>query len=39
LRSDLLGVELDGHVKFRAVVGLELLPAADCSRLPSMVYI
>src|SRR5882762_9702432 len=27
LRSDLFGVELDGHIKFRAVVGLELLPA------------
>src|SRR6266436_4472334 len=29
LRSDLLGVELDGHVKLRAVVGLQLLPALD----------
>src|SRR5467141_4012586 len=27
LRSDLFGVELDGHIKFRAIVGLELLPA------------
>jgi len=29
LRSNLLGVELDGHVEFRAVVGLELLPSFD----------
>src|SRR2546425_456974 len=29
LGSDLLGVELDGHVEFRAVVTLELLPTRD----------